>query len=353
MKALRQLGFLKLSLRPDGKPDEDHRVLALFRNRAELKKAYGGVQDEVFRLKDLLKQQEAATQRAQEMLNTLEMRLGAAATAYPALVFYQLRHLWQTGRELVSQLIADLVRQQDERERRVHLAQHNRSQFARREAADSALQAAQGLHGQATAQLAELEKVRVALNRWWHYFKRRALQRSIAAAEAAVVSAGVSLREAQLGVEEIARAPTPEFAGLSLPARRTINLAAIAYAEALCLRLTQLKAPMLKLAREATARRETADDYGSPRECVLLMGQIARAHTLLIDRRGVAQEIRARSERLQRVARYRNEADTTPATNSLAFTEGDVQLAGGQTGDAQVPNVLAEDTWDLFRVLLR
>jgi len=58
-------------------------VLALFRNRAELKKAYGGVQDEVFRLKDLLKQQEAATQRAQEMLNTLEMRLGAAATALP------------------------------------------------------------------------------------------------------------------------------------------------------------------------------------------------------------------------------------------------------------------------------
>jgi len=34
-----------------------------------------------------------------------------------------------------------------------------------------------------------------------------------------------------------------------------------------------------------------------------VMGQIARAHILLIDRRGVAQEIRARSERLQRVAR--------------------------------------------------
>jgi hypothetical protein len=98
MKALRQLGFLKLNLRPDGQPDEDHRVLALFRNRAELKKAYGGLQEETFRLKDLLKQQEGATQRVQEMLNTLEGRLGAAETAYPALVFYQLRHLWQTGR---------------------------------------------------------------------------------------------------------------------------------------------------------------------------------------------------------------------------------------------------------------
>jgi len=118
MKALRQLGFAKLGLRPDGSPDDDHRVLELFRNRAELKKAYGGLQDETFRLKDLVKQQEAATQRVQEMLNTLEGRLGTAESAYPALVFYQLRRLWQTGRELITQLVADLARQQEERERR-------------------------------------------------------------------------------------------------------------------------------------------------------------------------------------------------------------------------------------------
>ncbi|HTL19577.1 MAG TPA: hypothetical protein VL220_02555, partial [Steroidobacteraceae bacterium] len=101
MKALRQLGFLKLSLRPPDVPlEEDHRVLALFRNRAELKKAYGDLQEETFRLKDLIKQQEGATQRVQEMLNALEGRLGVAETAYPALVFYQLRHLWQSGREM-------------------------------------------------------------------------------------------------------------------------------------------------------------------------------------------------------------------------------------------------------------
>ena len=83
MKALRQLGFLKLSLRPERAPaDEDHRVLELFRNRAELKKAYGSLQDETFRLKDLIKQQEGATQRVQEMLSTLEGRLGNPETAY-------------------------------------------------------------------------------------------------------------------------------------------------------------------------------------------------------------------------------------------------------------------------------
>ncbi len=39
MKALRQLGFLKLNFRRDEIAEEDHRVLALFRNRAELKMA--------------------------------------------------------------------------------------------------------------------------------------------------------------------------------------------------------------------------------------------------------------------------------------------------------------------------
>jgi hypothetical protein len=354
MKALRQLGFLKLNLRQDGTPDEDHRVLALFRNRAELKKAYGGLQEETFRLKDLVKQQEGATQRVQEMLNTLEGRLGSAATAYPALVFYQLRRLWQSGRELISQFVADLVRQQEERERRAHLAQHNRRQFARRQEADGQLRGAQALHADAAAVVAALESERAGLRRLWHYFRRRALEKRVAAAQSALAAAGATLSQAQSSVEEITRQAPPEFPGLSLAARRAINLAAIAYAEALCLRLTELKTPVLQLAREATGRREAGDDYGPPKDCVLLMGQVGRAHQLLVRSEGLAQEIRARGERLRRVARYRHAADSAPVVDSLAFSEGDVlEAAALGPAAARLPNVLAEDTWDLFRVLLR
>ena len=56
MKALRQLGFLKISLGQERPAEEDHRVLELFRNRAELKKAYGELEEETFRFKDLIKQ---------------------------------------------------------------------------------------------------------------------------------------------------------------------------------------------------------------------------------------------------------------------------------------------------------
>src|SRR3981189_3077601 len=139
MKALRQLGFLKLNFRQDVPSEEEDRVLTLFRNRAELKKAYGELEDEIYRLKDRIKQQEGATQRVQEMLNALEVRLGGTETGYPALVFYQLRRLWQSGRELIEQFVADLVRKQDERERRQHLAEHKRRQFSRRHAGEKTL----------------------------------------------------------------------------------------------------------------------------------------------------------------------------------------------------------------------
>ena len=355
MKALRQLGFLKLSLRPERAPaDEDHRVLELFRNRAELKKAYGGLQDETFRLKDLIKQQEGATQRVQEMLSTLEGRLGNPETAYGALVFYQLRALWQSGRELLTQFVADLARQQDERERRVHLAQHNRQQFARRQHAEQQVAAAQAAHQEAAAQVAQLEAERARLTRFWHYFKRRSLERLMQATQAQLNERSLTLGQAQVTLEEVGREAAPAFPGLSLAARRAINLAAIAYAEVLCLRVATLKTPLVELAREATAQREAGDAYGAPQECVLLMGQIARAQKLIAERNGLAEGIRVRGERLQRVARYRNANDGSPLTESIALSEGDIMELAPLGADAKhLPNVLAEDTWDLFRVLLR
>ena len=352
MKALRQLGFLKLNFRQETPSEPDDRVLTLFRNRAELKKAYGALEDEIYRLKDRIKQQEGATQRVQEMLNALETRLGLPDTGYPALVFYQLRRLWQSGRELLEEFVADLADQQDERERRQHLAEHNRKQFTRRQAVEKQLRSAESLAASEASRVAELEAERARLKRFWHYFKRRALEQRIGSAVAAAVTANASLSDARAAVEVFENEPIPEFPGLSLESRRAINLAAIAYAETLCLRL--IKTELVTLAREATQRREVTDDYGSQAECEALMRQIDAARTVIQGRASIAQEITSRTERLKQVARYRNPLDTSPTADSLAFTEGDIMAnepVGGSA--ARMPNVLAEDTWDLFRILLR
>jgi hypothetical protein len=350
--ALRQLGYLKLNFRQEPPPEEEGRVLALFRNRAELKKAYGELQDEIYRLKDRIKQQEGATQRVQEMLSTLETRLGVSDTAYPALVFYQLRRLWQSGRDILEQFVADLSRQQEDRERRQHLAEHNRRQFGTRQAADKQLRDAENVGAEAASRVGELEAQRTRLNKFWHYFKRRSVDRHIAAAVAAAVAANVALSEAREVAERLQQELVPEFPGLSLETRRAINLATIAYAEVLCLRLVNTH--VVALAREATRRREVSDDYGSQSECEALMREIETALLLIQARTNIAQEIKSRTDRLKQVARYRGAADTSPTADSLAFSEGDV-LGSEPLGAtaARMPNVLAEDTWDLFRILLR
>ena len=354
MKALRQLGFLKLPFRQDdpSQDPEDERVLALFRNRAELKKNYGELQEEIYRLKDRIKQQEGATARVQEMLSALELRLGIPESAYPTVVFYQLRRLWQSGREVIEQFVADLVKQQEERERRQHLAEHNRRQFSKREAAEKSLRAAETAAADAIMNVSSLEAERARLTRFWHYFKRRALDHRITDARHITESANLSLRDARAAAEAIEKEPLPEFPGLLIETRRAINVAAIAYAEVLCLRL--LKTPLVRLAREATSRREATDEYGSREECEALMAEIDRARTLVQSRTNIAQEVKARTDRIKQVARYRNPADTSPMSDSIAITEGDI-LDTQSTGVSatRLPNVLSEDTWDLFRILLR
>ncbi|MEO6185101.1 MAG: hypothetical protein ABIP38_11000, partial [Steroidobacteraceae bacterium] len=84
---------------------EDTRVLNLFRNRAELKKALGDAQDESHRLKDRVKLQEAATVRVREQLELLESRLSAPLTGLHALLHYQLRDLWSAAHSQVAALV--------------------------------------------------------------------------------------------------------------------------------------------------------------------------------------------------------------------------------------------------------
>src|SRR5579885_3638521 len=108
----------------------------------------------------------------------------------------------------------------------------------------------------------------------------------------------------------IARRASTEFPGLSVEARRAINLAVIAYAEVLCLRLADT--PLVALAREATSRREVADQYGERRDCERLIAEIGRARAALDAKANIAHEVRSSVKRLKATARYRQETNTTP-----------------------------------------
>jgi hypothetical protein len=339
MKLIRQLGFLRLGWPADKREAEDQRVLHLFRNRAELKKAYSGVQDDLQRLRDRIKQQEGATARVQEMLQGLEARLSAPETAYPTLVFYQLRELWALGRTVLTQFATELAQQQEERERRAFLADYNRRQFDRRQGIDANLRAAEGRTADARNAAAEIEQRMQKLRAFWHYFKRRALRQKLQEANLQALLCGQDLDGARTARAQLDAEALPEFTGLSLEARRAINLAVVGYAQILCDRL--VPTALLEPARVAAGRREPPrDDYGDRRRCEAMMAEIARARGLLQQRANLSQEIKQRSDQLQGFVRYRNEGDTVPVADSLSAT-----IEGSR--------VLSDDLWEIYRVLLR
>ncbi len=353
MKVINPIEFARQALVPSVvEREEEQRVLQLFRNRAELKKAYTELQDEIHRLKDRLKQQEGATARVLEQLGDLESRLVAPDTAYPTMVFFQLRNLWTTGAALLRAFGEDLEKQQVERERRAFLAETNREQFERRQQAETALRAAEIDAAEAAQQAQRLERELRELNRPWHHFKRRAMESRVASSASLRMLAEARLEHARGEFNAATTEGETPFPGLSLEARRATNLAMVAYAEILCLRI--LGTPLLALARAATLRRDPADDYGTRTECETLMLEIAKARALLLQRTDLTAELRARIEGLQKAADYRAADDAIPVTESgaprLAITPA---RAPQGVRAPQIPNVLAEDTWDIFRILLR
>src|SRR4051812_32659800 len=107
MKALKPFGLFGNHNSASQPAPEDGRVVELFRSRAELRKQHEELGQEVQRLRDRLKQQEGATARVQEMLESLEQRLESADSGLSTLVFYHLRALWGDGRAIIASLGQD------------------------------------------------------------------------------------------------------------------------------------------------------------------------------------------------------------------------------------------------------
>jgi hypothetical protein len=351
-KALKQIGLLGGGNATPETVPEDGRVVELFRSRAELRKQHDELSQEMQRLRDRLKQQEAATSRVQEILEGLEKRLEAADTGLSTLVFYHLRSLWNDGRELIAQTIQDLTAKQEERERKAFALEGNRKQFQQRQASEQALRQAESLMVGARQQLVAFDARLAKLDRWWHRWERPKLAAQRPALQAGVAAAESALLGARARCEQIEKTGAGDFPGISVEARRAINLTAIACAEALCLRLARTN--LVAAARAAMARRESNEHYGDLSACVSLMSDIVKARNLVRQRAGLTQEVAQRSERLRSTAAYLGENETVPIPESCGVHEGDV-LAHGSQGvtAARLPNVLAEDTWDLFKVFLR
>jgi hypothetical protein len=331
-------------------PDEE-RLMQLFQNRAGLKKAYADLKDEFHLLRDRLKQQEGATIRIQEQMDALGDLLGDPKTGFGALVFFQLRALWKTCHQQLSAFAADLTRQQEAREVAKHKADVEGEKNGRLADADQRLHAASAAANEQRRLLAEAQQEIGRLTAFWHYFSRRRRLKSLESLRSQLVMADQAVGDLHAERSAIEAEGALEFPGLSLAARRNINLAIIGYAELLCENADAFG--LAARAKEAVARRVHEMTFGTRADCESYMQRVQKAQLAVANQKQITGLVRSKLERLRATCEYRNAADTVPTADSLSPPVTELEFDKPKAAPANTWNVLAEDYWDLYTLLLR
>ena len=345
MKISDRMPALRLPLGPRRDTHEQERLLKLYWNRAELKKELARLDDQLHRLRDRLKQQEVATERAGEEREALEALLGNPELGFGALAHFQLRGVWRACQGQLQQLGTELRRQQEALERKrqlveLHQDRQGRVRLAeeRLEAAGAALKAQDEAEAGLRAQLGGLTSL-------WHYFRRSSVTDQLAAQAQRTADAKAYLEDMRQSKRTIEKEPWPELPGLPIEARRAINISVIAYAQLLYARLAESGiAPKARLARRKSIQ-ETS--YGSREECLALMAEISPALTAVRASKDVSGEILTRTAALRAVVSYRTADEAVPEPTSLPSS------FLGRGTQSREPNVLVDDYWDIYTVLMR
>jgi hypothetical protein len=346
-----KLSFLKGGADGGAVSADEERLMQLFQNRAGLKKAYADLKDEFHLLRDRLKQQEGSTIRVQEQLDALGDLLGDPKTGFGALVFYQLRALWKTCHQQLSTFATDLTRQQEAREMARHKADTDAAKRSRLADVDRRLQAAAADADLQRQQLAAAQNEIGRLTAFWHYFKRRRRQKSLESLRSHVLVADAAVGDLHAERSAIDHEAALAFPGISLAARRNINLAIISFAELLCETVDAYG--LAARAKEAVARRVHEMSFGTRADCEGYMQRVQKAQADVANQKQITGALKTKLDRLRASCDYRNNADTVPTADSLAANSVENELAKSAKTPPAAWNVLAEDYWDLYTLLLR
>ncbi|MGQ0384646.1 MAG: hypothetical protein ACT4UP_08215 [Gammaproteobacteria bacterium] len=333
---------LKLPSIGKADPAEQERLLKLFWNRAELKKELQGLDDQLHGLRNKLKQQENANARLQQQIEQLEMLLGNPERGFDALVHFGLKALWRACREQLERFASELKRDRQDAQRKQQLAEFQADRSERLKVADERLRQAREVADAESERLRQRAERMAKLKGFWHYFRRRELAAEIAAQRDRCVVAERQFADMRESHRTIEKEPWPEFPGLTIEGRRSVNLAVIAYAQILYAKLAVSGLAMD--GRLANNRSVESAKHGGLDACLGRIREIAAALAQVASPEGLAPQIKARVEKMAKGATWRNATETVPQPASLP------PAATGGVPDA---NVLVDDYWDVYKILLR
>jgi len=307
---------------PPEDDENEKKLMELFQKRHLMKKMYDKAAAE---LAEKQEEAEALQRQATEMgkrLGALDEMLSDPEKGQSVIVHYQLAALWAECNIQLAVRAQELVSKHEAEEKQQQLAEFAAAQRVKLQQADVAAQAAQVPLAEALDRKRQLEVDMSASQRFWHYFKRKKLTAALAELDARIAPLQENKRKADEALEKLKQTPAPEYPGLSVGAKRAINLHLIALAQYLY--QTLMGNSIAQHAQNTHGQLPNATVFGDTRTCLQMVSHIAEAVGKLKSDAERQLKLGQRYAWLQEKARYAKAEDTLPDREVYVAIEGSV-----------------------------
>ncbi len=331
----------------DTEQDSD-KLLDLYWNRAELKKAYAEAQNQQHRLQKRIDEEKGVSERFKQKLEHLESLLIDPEWIFSVTVHYQLRALNNRCKQRLAAFAEQLKQQREQRQHKKLLDTWNSRRAGQARDVESKLGSIRLKTQQCEEQTLDEQNQLDDMGFFKRLFKGKECSERIDSLAEVRATLEVQERELLAQLEQLQGVEPPGQQGLDLAAKRSINFMIIAFAQQLYLLFADDN--LASLVKESGDKSVGAIQYGTKEDCDRILADIKsrwNAFDTIMDYADVLQQ---RARLLSDKALFMQEDDAVPNAATLATLIA-INESGGVT--ERNANLLGENYWDLSKVVSR
>jgi len=295
---------------------DSDKLMDLYWNRAELKKAFAGMREEQYRLQDRIKEQEGATARLQQKLDHLESLLVDPEWAHNVVVYYRFRGLGHRCEGKLAIFAEQLKQQREQKKHDSALVDWNEQrEDEARQIKTRLLEKHEAIH-QLEDRLQAEQRQLTSMSSFRRMFRGRSVMKSIDDIAERIESAVQEMRSLQDDLDDATNREPPDHQGLDVDAKRSINLMIIAFAQQLYIHFAD--DGIAGLVKEATEKSVGAINYGNQYECEQLLKKIQTSVEKLERATDFVDVLQRRAQLLGEIAQFSGPSDAVPISGTVA-----------------------------------
>lgn len=339
----------------DSEADEQQQqLLLLFEKRNELKREFGRTLAELESLRARHAELSTRYEHDRNRLEGLEALLSDPQRAQNAIIYYRLNSLWQHCRDLLERRRAELIEKFELLEKQKVLEQFKAQAADQQRQLESRFDQLDSLYQEMADTLKTLHEQLRAASKFWHYFRRKKLAEDVQVAEEQVAPIVAQRDECLAELERVRDREPPAYKGLSIAARREINIQLIALAQYLYIHFSEND--FSAMARATQDKNPGESHYGTPQECLAMEKPLREILQRLKNDEKRAERLKRRADFLRQHVHFSGNADSIPDSQSISkivlSVGGTSQTLDSIRGDVPV-NVIEQGYWNVDELLLK